>query len=132
MDQAPVWIGEWFGLSSLGFYVFLAVWLGMAIWARTKEKLALHETISKLADGGTQVTPEVIDALKRRQPKRSAAETRVRAQKHLYWGACLVALGVLAAVLDWPTVGVALFVIPGIFYLMLSLTTWRARIPVQG
>ena len=73
MDDATggqVMFGIMAGISSLGFYIFLAVWVATVIWSRTKEKLAVQETLRKLIDSGAPLTPEVIDALRRPKPRR--------------------------------------------------------------
>jgi thiosulfate reductase cytochrome b subunit len=136
MDQAPAWLGVWFGLSSVGFYLFLAVWVGATIWSHTQQKLAVQQTLRKLIDSGTAITPDVVDALRRTKPKRSPAEIRASAAKFLYWGVFLVALGVVITVWglayrespvqelrEMPISGFVLFVIPGLFCLVHSVIT---------
>ena len=133
------------GISSLGFYLFLAAWVVAVIWSRTKEKLAVQETLRKLIDSGTALSPEVIDALRRPKPRRSPTEVRASAKRYLYWGTFLVVLG--AVVTLWglrfsespvqdlrelPLTGVVFFVIPGLFCLAHSLITrWTAVVPQQ-
>jgi hypothetical protein len=124
------------GLSALGFYLFLAVWVAAFLWSRTKEKLAVQETLQRLIQNGTQVSPEIIDALRRTTPKRTQAEIIVRARKFRYWGYFLVGLGTAIALYglrysDSPVKdlremtgsGVVLFVIPGLFCLAHSVIT---------
>src|SRR5690554_3620113 len=101
MDDATggrMFVGIIAGLSSLGFYIFLAVWVASVIWSRTKEKLAVQETLRKLIDSGTPLTPDVIDALRRPKPRRSPEEIRSSAKKYLYWGTFLVVLGLVITV----------------------------------
>jgi hypothetical protein len=132
------WAGwQWAaGLSSLGFYLFLAVWVGALIWSRTKEKLAIQETLQKLIQSGTQLSPEVIDALRRPKPGRTVADIRSRVRKFRYWGIFLVGLGTVVALnglkyADSPVkdlrelsgTGIVLFVIPGLFCLAHSVIT---------
>jgi hypothetical protein len=126
------------GLSSVGFYAFLAVWAGVTIWARTKEKLAVQETLRKLVDSGTALTPEVIDALRRPKPKRAPEEVRATAARYWYWGLFLATVGGLLELLNWSGGspartggGVILFVIPGLFCLAHSLITRRTQPPHQ-
>lgn len=143
MEQVPLW-GLMVGLSSIGFYLFLAVWVGATIWSRTQEKLAVQETLRKLIDSGTGVTPEVIDALRRSKPKRSPAEIRASAAKYFYWGVFLVVLGIVITLWglnysdspvqelrEMPISGFVLFVIPGLFCLAYSLITRRTQLPPQ-
>ncbi len=145
MEQSPVWMGTYLGLSSIGFYLFLAVWVSAVIWSRTQEKRAVQETLRRLIDGGTALTPEVVDALRRRKPKRSPAEVRASAAKYGYWGSFLVALGVVitlwglryadSAVQDlreMPIAGFMFFVIPGLFCLAHSLILRLTQIPPQA
>jgi hypothetical protein len=134
MEQAPDWLGAYLGLSSIGFYVFLAVWVGTTIWSRTKEKLAVQETLRKLVDSGTALTPDVIDALRRPKPKRAPVEIRATVVRYQYWGAFLVALGV--AVDLWSLSsggrlggGIVFLVIPGLFCLAHSLITRSTQLP---
>jgi hypothetical protein len=137
MEQAaPEWLGAWIGLSSIGFYIFLAVWVGMSIWSRTREKIAIQDTLRRLIDSGTGVSPEVIDALRRPKPKRSAAEIRASIVKYRYWGAFLVALGIATtlwslSVSERVFPGIAFFAIPGLFCLAHSLITTRTQLPPQ-
>src|SRR5262245_11550356 len=88
LDQltGEVWFGVMTGLSASGFYVFLAVWSGGRIWSRTKERLAVQETLRRLVDSGTALTPEVIDALRRPTPKRSPEEISASVMRYRYWG----------------------------------------------
>ena len=147
MDQATggqLWLGIMAGLSSLGFYLFLAVWVATVIWSRTKEKLAVQETLRKLIDSGTALTPDVIDALRRTKPKRSPAEVRASVAKYRYWGLFLVALGVVITLWglryvespvqelrEMPISGFVFFVIPGLFCLAHSLIMGRTQLPPQ-
>ncbi|HET7131629.1 MAG TPA: hypothetical protein VFJ95_05240 [Gammaproteobacteria bacterium] len=134
MEQFGPWAGLMLGLSSVGFYAFLAVWVGGTIWARTKEKLAVQETLRKLVDSGTALTPEVIDALRRPKPKRAPEEVRAAATRYWYWGLFLAMIGGLLELLNWSGGsparaggGVILFVIPGLFCLAHSLITRRTQ-----
>lgn len=147
MDQATggqLWLGILTGLSSLGFYLFLAVWVASVIWSRTKEKLAVQETLRKLIDSGTAITPDVIDALRRTKPKRTPAEVRASVAKYRYWGLFLVALGVVITLWglryvespvqelrEMPISGFVFFVIPGLFCLAHSLIMGRTQLPQQ-
>ena len=70
-------------IAALGFFLFLAACAVALIWSRTKEKLAIQETLRKLIDRGDVVSPELVDALRRMKPRRSfqesvAAERRYR------------------------------------------------------
>jgi hypothetical protein len=138
MDQAPTWFWGFLGLSQLGFYLFIAVWIGMAIWARTREKLAIQETLRKLIDRGTEITPEVVDALRRTAPRSSPAEVRATSARYAYWGTFLVTLGIVITAFSFESLdsgladlgdlnmsGVVLFVVPGLFCLAHS---WITRI----
>ncbi len=122
------------GLSSLGFYLFLAVWVGALIWSRTKERLAIQETLQKLIQSGAQITPETVDALRRTKPGRTYAEILIRAKRSRYWGFFMVGLGVLIALYgvrhsdspikdlrDLTGGSTVLFVIPGLFLLAHSV-----------
>src|SRR5262245_36507990 len=102
MDQTPAWFGGMLGLSSLGFYLFLAVWVGTTIWSRTQEKLAVQQTLRKLIERGSELNPEVIDALRRPQLKRSPEQIHASVRRSLYWGAFLVGLGVIISLLQIP------------------------------
>ena len=143
MEQATVWQAV-ISLASLGFYLFLSVLVGGLIWSRTKEKLAVQETLRKLIDKGTNVSPEIVDALRRTKLKRSPAEVRASAVKFRYWGLFLVALGSGIALwglryTDSPVqdlremsgAGIVFFVLPGLFCLAHSWITSRAQIPSQ-
>lgn len=137
MEQAPVWLGTMLGLSSLGFYVFLAVWVGAVIWSRTQQKIAVQETLRKLIDSGTAVTPEVVEALRRPKPKRTPDEIRASVRQNLYWGVFLVVLGILATLYglrfsDRPFLGIVFFLIPGLFCLAHSLITARTQLPSKN
>jgi hypothetical protein len=123
MEQAPDWFGGFLGLSAIGFYLFLAVWVGMAIWARTQERLAVQETLRRVVDSGTALTPEVIDALRRPRPKRSPEEIGASVRRYLYWGLFLVTLGVVLEFRGWDGGGILFFVVPGLFCLAHSLIT---------
>jgi len=142
MDQAPTWFWGFLGLSQLGFYVFIAVWVGMAIWARTREKLAVQETLRKLIDRGTGITPEVVDALRRTSPRSSPAEVHAKVSRYAYWGVFLVALGSVITALSFRSLdsgladlgnlnmsGIVLFVIPGLFCVAHSLITRMTQTP---
>jgi energy-converting hydrogenase Eha subunit E len=148
MDEATggqVAFGIIAGISSLGFYLFLAAWVVSVIWSRTKEKLAVQETLRKLIDSGTALSPDVIDALRRPKPRRSPAEVRASAKRYLYWGTFLVVLGVVVTLWglrfsespvqdlrELPLTGVVFFVIPGLFCLAHSLITrWTAVGPQE-
>jgi hypothetical protein len=144
-QQTPEWLGLAMGLSSIGFYVFLAVWVGAVIWSRTQEKRAVQETLRKLIDSGTALTPEVIEALRRPKPKRPPEEVRASAVKYGYWGSFLVALGVVITLWgllyadspvqdlrEMPLTGFVLFVIPGLFCLAHSLILRRTQIPPRA
>jgi hypothetical protein len=135
MNEAPAWLWSFIGLAQFGFYVFIAVWVGMVIWARTREKLAIQETLRRLIDRGTDITPEVVDAL-RRGPRSSPAEVRAKVASYAYWGVFLVALGSVITALSFRSLdrgladlgdlnmsGIVLFVIPGLFCLAHSLIT---------
>jgi hypothetical protein len=143
-QQAPEWIGVMLGLSNIGFYLFLAVWVVAVIWSRTQEKRAIQETLRKLIDSGSAITPEVVDALRRRKPRRTPAEVRANATKYGYWGSFLVALGVVITLWglryadspvqdlrEMPIAGFLFFVIPGIFCLAHSLIQRRTQLPPQ-
>ena len=52
----------------------------------------MQETLRKLIDSGTTITPEVIDALRRTKPKRSPAEIRASVTRYRYWGLFLLVL----------------------------------------
>jgi len=106
--------------------------VGTTIWSRTKEKLAVQETLRRLVDSGSALTPDVIDALRRPQPKRPPEETRARVIKYRYWGWFL--LGLAAAITLWqipytspPVTGLVFFGIPGLFCLAHSLITSRSQ-----
>lgn len=122
------------GLSSLGFYIFLAVWVASAYWSRTRERLAIQETLQKLAQSGASLTPDVIDALRRTAPLRTPEQSAARLLKFRYWGLFLVVLGALASFLgllftsspnpdlrDLSGGAIVLLVIPGLFCLAHSL-----------
>lgn len=135
-EQLQPWIGLMIGLSSVGFYLFLAVWVGSAIWSRTKEKLAVQETLRKVVDSGSALTPEVIDALRRPKPKRLPEEVRASVTRYAYWGGFLVALGALLELLNWSGGtpqpaggGFVVFVVPGLFCLAHALITRRTQLP---
>jgi len=135
MNAAPSW--QWVaGLSALGFYLFLAVCAAMFLWSRTRERLAIQETLQKLIQAGTQVSPEVIESLRRTKPPRTPAEVRARSRAFRYWGCFLLSLGTVIALiglryLDSPTQdlremsgsAIVLFVIPGLFCLAHSVIT---------
>ncbi len=136
MDHAPTWFWGFLGISQLGFYFFIAVWVGMAIWARAREKVEVQQTLRKLIDRGTDITPEVVEALRRTAPRYSAAEVRAKVVRYACWGGFLVALGVVITALSFRSLdaglanladlnmsGVVLFVIPGLFCLAHSLIT---------
>jgi hypothetical protein len=134
MEQAPVWLGTMLGLSSLGFYIFLAVWIAAVIWSRTKQKMAVQETLRTLIESGATVTPEAIDALRRTKPRRSPTEIKAHVKQYLYWGLFLVSLGILATLYglrfsDRPFLGIVFFLIPGLFCLAHSLITSRTQLP---
>jgi hypothetical protein len=144
MEQAPESLGIFLGLSQIGFYLFLAVWISAVIWSRTQERRVVEETLRKLIDSGSAITPEVVDAVRRRKPKRSPAEVRVSAAKYGYWGSFLVALGVVITVWgllysdsptqdlrEMPITGFVFFVSPGLFCLAHSLILRRTQIPPQ-
>lgn len=125
---------EWLGVSAIGFYLFLAVWVGMRIWARTQEKLAVHDTLRRLIDSDKAVTPEVIEALKRPQPKRTPAEIRASTARYGYWGVFLVALGITLTVWGWNVQSsprfawLVIFGVPGLFCLAHSaITRWTRQ-----
>lgn len=135
MTQAPNWLGVMIGLSSCGLYLFLAVYVAAVIWQRTQEKRAVQETLRKLIDNGTPITPELVDALRRTQPKRSPDEIRASAAKYRYWGLFLVALGIAAMLWGFvfsgkSVIGIA-FLIPGLFCLAHSFITIRTQLPPQ-
>jgi hypothetical protein len=124
MDQIPNldWLDV--GASAVGFYLFLSVWVGMAIWARTKERLAVQETLRRVVDSGTALTPEVIDALRRPKPKRSQEEIGASIRRYLFWGLFLLLLAfVLELLAGWDGGGVLFFGVPGAFCLAHSLIT---------
>lgn len=124
-------------VSALGFHAFLAVLAIAIVRARTKEKLAIQETLRALVQSGAQVSPEVIDSLRRSRPKRTPAEILSRAKAFQYWGCFLIALGTLIALSgllssetstsdlldDLRTSGFVLFVLPGLFCLAHSAIT---------
>lgn len=85
------------GLSALGFYLFLSVGVAVFLWSRTKQRLAIQETLQKLIDKGTDVTPEVIESLRRPAPKQTRAEILAGVMKFRYWGYFLVGLGTVIA-----------------------------------
>jgi hypothetical protein len=114
---------DWLGLSAIGFYLFLAVWVGMTIWARTKERLAVQETLRRVVDSGTALTPEVIDALQRPKPKRSHEEIGASIRRYLFWGLFLVALALVLELAGWKGGGILFFGVPGAFCLAHSLIT---------
>jgi len=120
--------------SALGFYLFLAVWVCALIWSRTKERLAIQETLQKLIQSGAQISPEIVDALRRTKPRRTYAQIRIRAQKFRYWGLFMVGLGSLFAwyglrYADSPVKdlremtgsSILIFVIPGLFFIANSV-----------
>jgi hypothetical protein len=122
------------GLSSLGFYLFLAVWVAAVIWKRTQEKIAVQETLRKCIDSGTVITPEVVDALRRTKPRRPESEIRQSATRFRYWGLFLAILGI--ALTLWgsqysskPFVGIVFFLVPGLFCLAHSFITFRTQLP---
>ena len=133
MDQAPQWFGAYLGLSSIGFYLFLAVWVGMTIWARTKEKVVVQETLRRVIDSGTALTPDVIETLQRRKPKRSPDEIRASVRRYQFWGAFLVVVGVAITLLslssERPLGGIIFFSIPGLFCLAHSFITRQTQLP---
>jgi hypothetical protein len=124
------------GLSAFGFYFFLAVWVTARIWSRTKERLAIQETLQKAIHGGAQLTPEIIDSLRRSTPKLSPAEAHSRCKKFRYWGYFLVGLGAALALLglgytdspvkdlrDMTSSAIMFFLLPGLFCLAYSVIT---------
>lgn len=124
------------GLSAFGFYLFLAVWVAALLWSRTKEKLAVQETLQTLIKDGKQLSPEIVDALRRMKSQRTPAQTLIRAKKFRYWGYFLVGLGIVITLnglrySDSPVkdlremsgAGIVLFVIPGLFCLAHSVIT---------
>jgi hypothetical protein len=127
MNAGAAW--QWAaGLSALGFYFFLAVWMAAFFWSRTRERLATHETLQRLIASGTQLSPQVIDAIRRPRSARSRAETLARIRKFRYWGLFMIGLGTLIALIglqytdsdvedlrDMMGGGIVLFVIPGLF-----------------
>jgi hypothetical protein len=128
------------GLSALGFYLFLAVWVAAFLWSRTKEKLAVQETLQRLIQSGAQISPDVVDALRRPKPVRSLDDIDMSIRKFRYWGLFLVSLGTVIALyglrhLDSPVKdlreisgsAIVLFVIPGLFCLAHSLITGLSR-----
>jgi hypothetical protein len=138
MDQAANL--DFVGLSSIGFYIFLSVWVGMTIWSRTREKLAVQETLRKLIDKGTVLTPDVIDALRRPHPKHTPAEIRASITRGRYWGWLLVVLGVALALWGWSATGdspsvsvltllpILFLVIPGLFCLAQAFIKNRTQL----
>jgi hypothetical protein len=136
MEQPLDWFGPFLGLSSLGFYLFLAVWVGMTIWARTKETLFVQQTLRKVVDSGTALTPEVIEALQRRKPKRTTAEIHASATRYRYWGVFLVVVGIVVTLLsldaERPMGGVIFFSVPGLFCLAHSFIKRRTQLPPQA
>jgi len=138
------------GLAALGFYAFLAVWVGAFIWSRTKERLAVQETLQKLIETGAQLSPEVIDALRQTallqtRPRRTPAELVVRLKTFRYWGIFLVGLGAVIALwglgfVDSPNrdlrelsgAGIVAFIIPGLFCLAYSVITKLVNAPSKG
>lgn len=123
-------------LSALGFYLFLTVGVATFLWSRTKQRLAIQETLRKLIDKGTHITPEIIDSLRRPAANQTHAEIRAGAMKFRYWGYFLLGLGTVIAVnglrySDSPVkdlremtgAGIVFFVIPGLFCLAHSLIT---------
>ena len=132
------------GLSAIGFYLFLAVWVAAFLWSRTKQRLAVQKTLQKLIQAGTQVSPEVIDALRSTKPRRTPAEITTSVLKFRYWGVFLVGLGTLIALYglrfaDSPVkdlremsgTGIIVFVIPGLFCLAHSVITSITRPSAQ-
>jgi hypothetical protein len=133
MNPGAAW--QWAaGLSSLGFYIFLSVWVAAIYWSRTKERLAIQETLQKLAQSGTSLTPEAIDALRRPKPRRTAEQIDARVRKLRYWGLFLVGLGTIISLYglrysdspirdlrDMSGGAIVLFVIPGLFLLAHSV-----------
>jgi hypothetical protein len=124
------------GLSTLGFYFFLAVWVGVFLWSRTKEKLAIQETLQKLIQSGAQLTPEVIDSLRRTKAPRTLAEITARVRTFRYWGIFLIGLGTAIALWglqftdspnrdlhEIPGAGIVTFIIPGLFCIAYSVIT---------
>jgi len=123
-------------LAALGFYLFVTVWAGIFIWSRTKERLAIQETLQKLIQAGVQPSPEVIDSLRQPKPRRTIAEILARARTFRYWGIFLAGLG--AGIALWalryadssiPDLreitqsAIMLFIIPGLFCLAHSIIT---------
>src|SRR6185295_2489701 len=86
------------GVMSLGPYLFLAVYVGIKIWARTKEKLAVQETLRRLIESGTPVTPEVIEAL-RPMRGRTPQEVARSIKRWRYWGVFTIGLGIVLSLL---------------------------------
>jgi hypothetical protein len=131
MEQLPDWLGPYLGLSAIGFYLFLGVWVGMAIWARTKERLAVQETLRRVVDSGAALTPEVIDALRRPKPKRSPEEIAASTRRYLYWGLFLIALAIALEIAGWNGGGILFFGVPGLFCVAYSLITRLTQPPRQ-
>lgn len=136
MNESSLQLG--IGLSTIGFYFFLAVWVAAFIWSRTKERLAVQETLQKLIQTGAQLSPEVIDSLRQLKRRRTPAETLVRLKTFRYWGVFLVALGTVLAVWglqfadsanrdlrEVPGAALVAFIIPGLFCLAYSVITHR-------
>ena len=131
MDPIPNLDWDWLGVSTVGFYLFLAVWVGMAIWARTKERLAVQETLRRVVESGTALTPEVIDALRRPKPKRSPEEISASTRRYLYWGLFLVVLAIGLEIAGWNGGGILFFGVPGLFCVAHSLITRKTQPPQQ-
>jgi hypothetical protein len=117
-------------IASMGFFLFLSACAVAVIWSRTKEKLAIQETLRKLIDRGEEVSPALVEAL-RMKPRSSSAELAIAERRYRLWGLFLVGLGAASIVGGWlfeseasrdlVEVGLWFFSVPGLFCLAHSI-----------
>ncbi len=122
-------------IASVGFFLFLSACAVATIWSRTKERLAIQETLRKLIDRGDDVSPALVDALRRMKPGLSAAEAAVAERRYRLWGLFVVGLGAASILagssFEWDgsrdlvEVGLWFFTVPGLFCLAHSIILRR-------
>jgi hypothetical protein len=122
-------------ISSLGFFLFLSACAVAVIWSRTKEKLAIQETLRRLIERGDVVNPELVEALRRMKPRRSPEEIEAAERRYRLWGLFLVALGAASMLAGWRSdsdalrelveVGLWFFFFPGLFCLAQAIILRR-------